>query len=1352
MFQKINKYFGGGVHRKEIQKNAVLVEQINALEGEYEALSLDALKAKTGEFKTRLAQGESLDQLLPEAFAAVREASKRTIGLRHFDVQLIGGITLHKGQIAEMKTGEGKTLVATLPIYLNALSGKGVHLVTVNDYLARRDARWMAPIFHLLGLSIGVLQMANRTENGKKAFLVDLDRHAAHEDQHQLKLVERVEAYQADVTYGTNSEFGFDYLRDNLTMRLSDRVQRGHAYAIVDEVDNILIDEARTPLIISGPAQDEAENYNRIAQVVRSLRPEDYEVNEKNRSVALTEVGEAHVEEILGMALQDPERPEDLTPEQARTLGYIAQALKAQHLFHRNKDYLVQGGKVVIVDEFTGRLMPGRRWSEGLHQAVEAKEGVKVEPENITYATITLQNYFRMYAKLSGMTGTAETEAEEFSKIYKLEVLPIPTNLEYVALRRESELSVVESRDEDGYKFQYYARRSDPDLGPAFWRRKDYPDVVYRTAEGKLRAITLEILRYFVVGRPQLVGTTSVEHSERLSDRLSAEPLRRLAQTLIVRDAWLKSNSGAGEMTDIKELRYLNKPIDQLNIGEMRQMGKSLGLVNLNPEDASSLTLLRETLHLSESDGPRLLAALQGGIPHRVLNARKHDEESQIIAKAGAFAAVTIATNMAGRGVDIKLGGELPDEILADVIHVLTRTGHDPYNQPHARLRELLDAVPREEWGVQEPSVLAFCQYLDDMKRVRELGGLHVIGSERHEARRIDNQLRGRAARQGDPGSSRFYLSLEDDLMRLFGGARAEMLMSAFNIDPSVPIESRMLGRIVEQSQERVEGNNFDVRKHLLEYDDVLNEQRKRIYGERDMVFTKTDLRQDVLGMLKTELANRVSLGLQDRENPWKLLAFLEEIQPGVYYESEKTLIPSYTLVMLLDLLLEKTGSALGDREKIRSAMLDIAREALFAEKAHLLFSTGRLLESSREAYSSQAADRMDTLDAFFEGLRDAESDSASKRPQELLDELSQMVRASLRLPAELLQELPTAAHVVKKALQDQIEQSLLQMNLIRVMGAFERRLSESLPLKLDDLKDLDWAEAASRIQSAVEMVVDKRVDRLVGDSQSSLVGQNIDNLLSRLPYAAKEDLLLLLMLMSQGARMEIDSRTHQRSLKRVTLLNYIFLGSQLLQQKSEADAAAEIENHLRTSLEQQKNLWGQIELQRLITNQVSVRQFDENLRQAILDQVPSDQHEGILSSALSDIPADLREIVAPLLGERIQNELFRHILLSGISELWIDYLTRMEALRVSITLESYAQRDPLVMYKSRATELFGTLLSDIRLTVISRIFKPRLQRPSENAGQAARTDAPQQKTAAPLREPPPSTNTGEKKRKRHRH
>ena len=658
VMQRLIRVFGGDPHKREIEKLSLVVDQINQLEDKFEALSNEALTAKTAEFKQRLADGETLDDLLPEAFAAVREASKRTLGMRHYDIQMIGGMTLHIGRIAEMRTGEGKTLVATLPLYLNALTGRGVHLVTVNDYLARRDARWMSPVYHLLGLQVGVLQMAARTENGQKAFLVDLDKPNSREDLNFLSLVNRNEAYNADIVYGTNSEFGFDYLRDNLTMSLAERVQRGHYYAIVDEVDNILIDEARTPLIISGPASDESEGYQRMFQVVRVLNPEDYEVNEKDRQVSLTEIGEAHVEEILNQPLRNPDRPEDVTPEQARLMGYLEQALRAQHLYRRNKDYIVQGGKVIIVDEFTGRLMPGRRWSEGLHQAVEAKEGVKIEPESVTYATITIQNYFRMYEKLGGMTGTALTEAEEFNKIYKLDVLPIPMNLEYVASKTDSPLTVVETKDAQGYPLQYYAQKNNPEKSPVFWRRQDFPDMVYRTEEAKLRAIVTEILHYYASGRPLLVGTTSVEHSERISQRLGAESIRRLLQTLIIRDAWLEKFNKSAEI-EVKELQFLNRPLNELNVAEMRPIARQAGLSSINPEDDELFTRLMKIIDVRPADASRVLSAIQGGVPHQVLNARKHDEESQIIARAGAFGMVTIATNMAGRGVDIKLGGDL---------------------------------------------------------------------------------------------------------------------------------------------------------------------------------------------------------------------------------------------------------------------------------------------------------------------------------------------------------------------------------------------------------------------------------------------------------------------------------------------------------------------------------------------------------------------------------------------------------------------------------------------------------------------------------------------------------------------
>ncbi|MCK4978011.1 MAG: hypothetical protein KAS36_13845, partial [Anaerolineales bacterium] len=553
-------------------------------------------------------------------------------------------------------------------------------------------------------------------------------------------------------TYGTNNEFGFDYLRDNMAMRLEDRVQRSHHYTIIDEVDNVLIDEARTPLIISGPAQDEAEWYVKMAQVVKQLRPGDYEVSEKDRNITLTELGETHIEELLGMPLRDPDRPEDVTPEQARMLGYLEQALRAQHLFRRNKDYLVQASKVVIIDEFTVRLMPGRRWSDGLHQAVEAKEGVRVQAENVTYATITIQNYYRMYEKLSGMTGTAVTEAEEFDTIYKLDVLAIPTNLEFLASRVESDMEEIEDRDEQGYKFIYYARSDDPQKEQIFWKRKDYPDIVYRTEESKLRSLTQEIMEYHVIGRPILLGTTSVELSEKISARLRAEPIRRLAQVLIIRQTWFDVNERIEDGRQVDELQFLNAPLSLLIPSELRKMARELE-ISFNPEDPQNLKRLMSILELTQNDSDRLVSILQAGVPHQVLNARKHTEESQIITGAGAFGAITIATNMAGRGVDIKLGGELAEEILSSVNRVLRRAGiNDPYDMSMEERRQAILNMDPSNYGIYESEINYFLQHMEDMETVRSLGGLHVIGSERHEARRIDNQLRGRSSRQGDPG------------------------------------------------------------------------------------------------------------------------------------------------------------------------------------------------------------------------------------------------------------------------------------------------------------------------------------------------------------------------------------------------------------------------------------------------------------------------------------------------------------------------------------------------------------------------------------------------------------------------
>jgi preprotein translocase subunit SecA len=663
MFLNVLTKVFGSKNEREIKKLQPMVDRINALEPGMQALRDEEFPALTGKFRQRLENGEALDELLPEAFAAAREAARRTLSMRHFDVQLIGGMVLHQGKIAEMKTGEGKTLAATLPAYLNALTGRGVHIVTVNDYLARRDTEWMGHIYRFLGLKVGTIL-------------------------HGLTDRERQQAYGADITYGTNNEFGFDYLRDNMKFDRRALVQRDLNYAIVDEVDSILIDEARTPLIISGPAEKSTDLYYQVNAVIpRLVKERDYSIDEKARTVVLTEEGVARCEKLLSVEnLYDPQAIE--------ILHHINQALKAHTLFKLDVDYIVKDGEVIIVDEFTGRLMPGRRYSEGLHQALEAKEGVKIENENQTLATITFQNYFRMYAKLAGMTGTADTEAPEFKKIYNLDVAVIPTNQPMI--------------------------------------RIDHPDVIYKTKREKYEAVLDEIEELHAKGQPVLVGTISIDVSEQLSKKLKAR-----------------------------------------------------------------------------------------GIPHEVLNAKHHEKEAEIVARAGQRGAVTISTNMAGRGTDIVLG-----------------------------------------------------------EGVVDLGGLHILGTERHEARRIDNQLRGRSGRQGDPGSSRFYMALEDDLLRIFGGERITGIMERLGMGEGEPIEHGLISRAIENAQSKVEAHNFEIRKHLLEYDDVMNQQREVIYGQRREILMGKDLKSSILEMIRSAAEGIADSFADEKTHPeyWDLKAISDAV------------------------------------------------------------------------------------------------------------------------------------------------------------------------------------------------------------------------------------------------------------------------------------------------------------------------------------------------------------------------------------------------------------------------------------------------------------------------------------------
>jgi preprotein translocase subunit SecA len=755
----------GTKNEREIKAMMPAVAEINNLEPQLQQLSDIDLAAKTIEFKEKLAQGASLDDILIEAFAVVREAGRRILHMRHFDVQLIGGMVLHRGKISEMKTGEGKTLVATLPVYLNALEGKGVHVVTVNDYLAKRDAEWMGRLYKFLGLSVGIIV-------------------------HEIDDRERQQNYGCDITYGTNNEFGFDYLRDNMKFRLEDCVQRGHNYAIVDEVDSILIDEARTPLIISGPSEESTDKYYKVNRIIPKLiRGEviegkepgeryttgDFTVDEKHKTVGITEEGVLKCEKLLGLGnLYDPANIE--------WNHHVQQALKAHVLFLRDRDYVVKPNEdgemgVIIVDEFTGRLMPGRRWSDGLHQAVEAKEGVKIERENQTLATITFQNYFRMYKKLAGMTGTAETEAAEFQKIYNLDVTVIPTNQRMI--------------------------------------RKEFPDIVYRTEEEKFRNAAKEIKSLHENGQPVLVGTISVEKSERLA-------------------------------------------------GILKRMG----------------------------------------VRHEVLNAKNHEREAFIVAQAGRKGAVTVSTNMAGRGTDILLGGNPEFQAREG----MRKQGKNP------------ELMPKEEWE----AVLAQYKQTTDQEHddVVALGGLHILATERHESRRIDNQLRGRAGRQGDPGSSRFYLSLQDDLLRIFGGERMQNLMLRLGMEEDVPIESKLITRRIKKAQEAVEMQNFEARKHLLEYDDVMNKQRQAVYGMRRQLLEGMDQKDRVFEMVRGLVESFIDMRCPEGSHPdtWDLPTLRNDVLSQFGYKIDIAEITGMNRAEMEDYIFDHLSQKYQEKEDLVGA------------------------------------------------------------------------------------------------------------------------------------------------------------------------------------------------------------------------------------------------------------------------------------------------------------------------------------------------------------------------------------------------------------------------------------------------
>ncbi len=1345
MFRTLLKAIAGDPNKKEIQKHSEIVEQINALEPQFRQLSDAELRAKTGEFKTRLAdetQGvgdpkqlreveqEVLDEILPEAFAAVREASMRAIGLRHFDVQLIGGIVLHQGKIAEMRTGEGKTLVATLPTYLNALTGRGVHIVTVNDYLARRDARWMGPIYQMLGLTVGVLQEAARTEHGRKAFLFDPAKEAAQEDQHQLQLVDRKQAYAADITYGTNHEFGFDYLRDNMALSLDARVQHERHFAIVDEVDNILIDEARTPLIISGPADEDPALYHQLARVARQLKPEDYEIDERSRTLALTEIGEAHVERLLGQPLRDPDRPEDISPEQARITGHLEQAMRAEFLFKRNKDYLVEGGKIVIVDEFTGRKMIGRRWSDGLHQAVEAKEGVAVQAESVTYATITLQNYFRLYAKLAGMSGTALTEAEEFDKIYKLGVVAIPTNLEYQATRPDSNLTEVEFK-EDGLKFKYFARRDDLEKRPMLWRRKDYPDLVYRTEEAKLRAITIEILHRHLHGQPMLVGTTSVELSERLAERLRPDALQRLAQALLARKAWFEQNNKEEDGMQVDALDPLEAPLDQLN---RQDLGKMLREFDLSPNPASEENVAKLAGYIGAPEGaqPELAHILQAGLKPAVLNAKKHDEESQIIAGAGALGAITIATNMAGRGVDIKLGGELAEEVLTRVNRVLKKAGlEDPYDLSTEQRRAELLKLSESEWGIYEAECRHFLQTMNDYEKVGQVGGLHVIGSERHEARRIDNQLRGRAARQGDPGSSQFYLSLEDDLMRRFGGQGVSDLMQRLKIDDSMPIQAGLVNKVIEGSQTRVEGYNFDTRKHLLEYDDVLNTQRNKIYEQRDRIFVKDDLTEDFLEMVEAEVSRRVGLALTDgaESGLWKLFAWAEEAQPTIPLgsfgsASQSTpagqdqpdeFYPSYLLeVLVRDLESppdKRAAPSTSLGTSLKASLLDLARAALEAENKHLLDVVEAQVERAAERLEAQIKEKRGAAELALEALENtADETGQSVDGRAAFKSVSEALGLGLQPSNADLREFDL--NRFKKQIPLWAEASVSARLRVGLVTTIERRLGASLGLGNQFRADEDWDAVREQLVAATEKTHRAKAERSLGE---------IERELKSLPdQPSRSQLISTFIRLAWGTVTDFDRRTHAKVTRQTMRLTYIYLAGERAANRDAEDLKADLLEHLRGAVDAFQKLWGEIGFRRWATARLAELPADiqSGLRAALPEPAPDDM-------PLTELSQAAQATAQAEIGRQLLTQIFRQLMLQVISQLWVDYLTSVEALRTSIGLEAYAQRDPLVAYKARAFEMFQELLVNMRAGVVARAFKTRPQAPAAESPSAASRQAP---------------------------
>jgi len=903
--------------KRDVEGIMPIVEHVNRIESEIAALSDDDLRAKTPEFKERLDNGETLESILPEAFAVVREVSKRLLKMRHFDVQITGGVVLHQGRIAEMKTGEGKTLVAVAPLYLNALSGKGAHLVTVNDYLARRDAVWMGPIYHFLGMTVGIIQgqSADSDELGG-SYRYTPGTH--HDDPRYLNLTPctRRDAYLCDIVYGTNHEFGFDYLRDNMAFDIGDLSMRELNYAIVDEVDSILIDEARTPHIISGPSMEDISVYKEIDKVVKQLNPGEagqettpgvhYIADKKNHSASLTEEGMDYVEQLLGI---------DNIATDPRTFHHVNASVKAYGIFRRDIDYIVQRGEVVIIDENTGRPMYGRRFSDGLHQALEAKEGVPVQRESQTVAVITFQNLFRLYNKLAGMTGTAKTEEDEFRKIYGLDVVTVPTHR------------------------------------PT--KRVDHADIVYKSEEAKFRGVAWEILRLYTKQQPVLVGTRSIEMSEKVSARLTAEMLQKLLIVHRLRElSEVKKSVPKDLKTDVTNL--INTELKEIPQGTLATVMSKLDLKG-DPFADQHLDWALEYFKLPAENKENLLEALKHGVPHNVLNAKNHEAEALIIAEAGRKGQITIATNMAGRGVDILLGGRLEDELVRtarEKAQGFEESGEDEYGDTYVSFRRggKERAAPPLPLTDQERREVA--------EEVVQLGGLYILGTERHESRRIDNQLRGRAGRQGDPGESRFFVSLEDMLWKIFNANMLENpLLKAW--PPMEEVDAKFLSRMIQKTQERIENHFFEARKHVLEYDDVLNAQREHIYGWRREILLGADCRAELTKQIDDLIREVVN-------DAW----VLDEHDKNVYdhsllYEDLAELFPIVDYATPTDLAAYEPGPQL-----IEFAQ-EVAHKAYHAKVEHLGDEVMKMLEQQvmLRAINDRWMDHLQMVEYIREGI-----------------------------------------------------------------------------------------------------------------------------------------------------------------------------------------------------------------------------------------------------------------------------------------------------------------------------------------------------------------------------------------------